>query len=302
MPSWNAPMLEAPSPKKLTATRSRPRSRNAMALPVAIGMLAPTMALETMAPTEKSARCIWPALAADAAGRLAPDLGGDRVERRALGDQVPDRPVGAEDDVVARAAPSRRRPRPPPGPGTGAACRAPDPAGRGDRGAPRSGGSATIVREGVDELVGETDVLDGRCAGSPSTRRDRRLVLPSQRTCATATRAVRASGGDAGVGTLVLVERLVDASVATIASPGAARRPAAARDAGADAVAEGLDLDRRLVGLDDEQRCRRPRPIWPSATSHSTIVTSPPVAPRWGMTIGCCHMRSGLAGAAEQHA
>ena len=26
---------------------------------------------------------------------------------------------------------------------------------------------------------------------------------------------------------------------------------------------------------------------WPSATSHSTIFTSPPVAPRWGMTIGC---------------
>ena len=83
-----------------------------------------------------------PALAADAAGRLAPDLGGDGVERRALGDQVPDRPVGAEDRRRRRAAPSRRPPPPPPGPGTGAACPAPDLAGRAGRGAPRSGGSA----------------------------------------------------------------------------------------------------------------------------------------------------------------
>ena len=55
-------MFDAPSPKKLTATRSRPCSRKAIALPVAIGMLAPTMALETIAPTAKSARCIWPPL------------------------------------------------------------------------------------------------------------------------------------------------------------------------------------------------------------------------------------------------
>ena len=33
-----------------------------MALPVAIGILAPTIAFDTIAPTEKSARCIWPPL------------------------------------------------------------------------------------------------------------------------------------------------------------------------------------------------------------------------------------------------
>ena len=55
-------MFDAPSPKKLTATRSNPCRRKPIALPVAIGMLAPTMAFDTIAPTEKSARCIWPPL------------------------------------------------------------------------------------------------------------------------------------------------------------------------------------------------------------------------------------------------
>ena len=98
-------MLEAPSPKKLTATRSRPRRRNAMALPVAIGMLAPTMALETIAPTEKSARCIWPPLPPTQPVALPQISAVIASQRRALGDQMPDRPVGAVDDVVA---PQRR--------------------------------------------------------------------------------------------------------------------------------------------------------------------------------------------------
>src|SRR5262249_12320108 len=41
-----------------------------------------------------------PALAAGAAGRLAPDLGADRLQRGALGEQVPDGAVRTEDDVI----------------------------------------------------------------------------------------------------------------------------------------------------------------------------------------------------------
>jgi hypothetical protein len=86
-PSWNVPMLDAPSPKKLT--RSSSGRRNDMALPAAIGILAPTMALETIAPAAKSARWHLVAFSADATGHLAPDLGCDRLQRGALAIKCP---------------------------------------------------------------------------------------------------------------------------------------------------------------------------------------------------------------------
>ena len=63
-------------------------------------MLAPTMALDDHGADREVGQVHLPPLAADAAGRLAPDLRRDRLERRPLGEQVSDRPMGAENHVV----------------------------------------------------------------------------------------------------------------------------------------------------------------------------------------------------------
>ena len=193
-------MLEAPSPKKLTATRSRPQQAERHRAAGGDRDVGADDGVGDHGADREVGEVHLPALAADAAGRLAPDLGRDRVERRALGDQVADRPMGAEDHVVAREAPSRRRPPPPPGPGTGAACRAPALAGRAGRGAPRSGGSAPSSqtprsaappagrRSGAS---GWRRASDARTAGSFAPRSPTR----------TATRAARGSGSATGAGT-----------------------------------------------------------------------------------------------------
>ena len=59
-PSWNAPVLTAPSPKKATATRPSTRSAAAVAAPTAIGTPAPTMPFAPKIPSDGSAMCIEP--------------------------------------------------------------------------------------------------------------------------------------------------------------------------------------------------------------------------------------------------
>ena len=61
-PSAKGPRLIAPSPKKLTAIASTPRSLSDCAAPIAIGMPAATTPLAPSMPTEKSAMCIEPPL------------------------------------------------------------------------------------------------------------------------------------------------------------------------------------------------------------------------------------------------
>ena len=58
--SWKAPWFEAPSPKKHRQTRFVPRSCWASAMPLAMGMPAPTMPLAPQMPREKSAMCMEP--------------------------------------------------------------------------------------------------------------------------------------------------------------------------------------------------------------------------------------------------
>ena len=88
-PSCAAPMFAAPSPKKLTATRSSPRSLKPMAAPVAIGTLAPTMAFDGGADDRHVGQMHLSAFAAGAAGGLSPKLGGDLGRRTALGQKMP---------------------------------------------------------------------------------------------------------------------------------------------------------------------------------------------------------------------
>ena len=52
--SWKAPMLQAPSPKKQTATRSSPRSLAVIPAPVATGRPAPMMTGEPIMPSDRS--------------------------------------------------------------------------------------------------------------------------------------------------------------------------------------------------------------------------------------------------------
>ena len=58
--SWKTPWLEAPSPKKATATLSVPCSLAARPAPVASGMAAPTMPLAPMMLSSMSAMCMEP--------------------------------------------------------------------------------------------------------------------------------------------------------------------------------------------------------------------------------------------------
>ena len=60
--SWNVPWFEAPSPKKHSATRSRPCIFEPSAAPAATGSPDPTIDVSPRLPTEKSDRCIDPPL------------------------------------------------------------------------------------------------------------------------------------------------------------------------------------------------------------------------------------------------
>ena len=60
--SWKLPVLEAPSPKKQSTTRSVPCSFCASAAPTATGMLPPTMPVAPRLPCSTSAMCIEPPL------------------------------------------------------------------------------------------------------------------------------------------------------------------------------------------------------------------------------------------------
>ena len=97
--SWNVPWLAAPSPKNATATESWPSFLYASAAPVAGGMLAPSIPLHEKFVLRVEQVHVT-ALAAAEAGRLAEHLGGELVERDALGDREVMRPVGADDGVV----------------------------------------------------------------------------------------------------------------------------------------------------------------------------------------------------------
>ena len=94
-------MFAAPSPKKLTATRSSPRSLKPMAAPVAMGTLAPTMAFDGGGIDRHIGQVHLPALASRATGGLPPKLGGDLGGRTALGQKMAHGPVRAEHHVVA---------------------------------------------------------------------------------------------------------------------------------------------------------------------------------------------------------
>ena len=59
-PSWKAPMLVAPSPKRLNATPSVFLVANCRAAPTVTGMPAPTMAKVGSSPTSGSLKCIEP--------------------------------------------------------------------------------------------------------------------------------------------------------------------------------------------------------------------------------------------------
>ena len=63
-PSWKAPSLLAPSPKKQTATWSLRRSAKASPRPVTTVLPAPTIASAGSIPTAGSPRCIEPPLPA----------------------------------------------------------------------------------------------------------------------------------------------------------------------------------------------------------------------------------------------
>ncbi len=60
--SWKLPVLDAPSPKKQSTTRSVPWSFCASAAPTATGMLPPTMPVAPRLPCATSAMCMEPPL------------------------------------------------------------------------------------------------------------------------------------------------------------------------------------------------------------------------------------------------
>ncbi len=197
---------------------SSPSRRNAIALPVAIGMLAPTMAFETIAPTEKSARCIWPPLPPTQPVALPQISAVMAFERCALGDQMADRTVGAVDQVVAaqrRADADRHRLL------TLALMERAGhdaPAGRAGRGAPRSAGSAPSwqTRRSAAPPAGRRSGASARCTTVPGRAAATRSTVRSV-TCARAARRCRGSQR----------RRFVDRLVGGVGQPGddIARRP-----------------------------------------------------------------------------
>ena len=59
-PSWKAPVLEPPSPKKATVTALRPCIFAVRPAPAAMGMPAPTMPFAPRIPRSRSAMCMEP--------------------------------------------------------------------------------------------------------------------------------------------------------------------------------------------------------------------------------------------------